>query len=85
MTPLLSKRQVAAMTGFHPEHLMRLVRQGKFPKPIKFGPSTNCAVRFVETEVDAWIADRHHPDAIEPSGAQRQIDSADFPASPGAQ
>jgi predicted DNA-binding transcriptional regulator AlpA len=54
-TRLLSKRQVAEMTGFHPEHIMRLSRNDRFPRPIKTGNSANCAVRFVETEIEAWI------------------------------
>ena len=58
MTTLLSKQEVAARLGFHPEHLMRLARQGRFPKPIKLGSATNCAVRFVANEVDGWIAAR---------------------------
>jgi len=58
MPHLLSKRDVAALVGFHPEHVMRLARAGRFPRPIKLGGATNCAVRFVTEEVDAWIAAR---------------------------
>ena len=58
MTRLLSKREVAEIIGFHPEHLMRLARAGAFPRPIKLGTATNCAVRFVAGEVDAWVAAR---------------------------
>lgn len=53
---LLSKKQVAELVGFHPEHVMRMVRQDKFPKPIKCGGSENSANRFVEAEVQEWIA-----------------------------
>ena len=38
MRRLLSKREAADYVGFHPEHLMRLSRDGKFPRPIKLGP-----------------------------------------------
>jgi predicted DNA-binding transcriptional regulator AlpA len=55
---LLSKREAAEIVGFHPEHVMRLARAGRFPKPIKTGPAAGCAVRFVADEVEAWIADR---------------------------
>jgi len=58
MTTLLSKREVAARLGFHPEHLMRFARQGRLPKPIKLGSATNCAVRFVASEVEGWVAAR---------------------------
>ena len=55
---LISKREAAQWVGFHPEHLMRLSRAGRFPRPIRLGCSTNCAVRFVADEVDAWLAGR---------------------------
>ena len=62
MRALISKATVAKRLGYHPGHVMRLVREGKFPKPIKLGEGEAGAVRFVETEVDAWldakIADR---------------------------
>ena len=58
MPRLISKRETAEMLGFHPEHVMRLVRAGRFPQPIKTGSAVNCAVRFVADEVDAWIAER---------------------------
>lgn len=54
---LLDKKEAAARIGVHPEHLARMVREGKFPKPIRVGGEgkTN-RVRFVELEVDDWIA-----------------------------
>lgn len=55
---LLSKKEVAACVGFHPEHVMRLARQHRFPQPIKLGGAENCAVRFVAQEVEAWITAR---------------------------
>ena len=58
MQALLTKTQTAERVGVHPESLMRLSRQGKFPRPIKLGDSDRCAVRFVETEVEAWLQDR---------------------------
>ena len=62
MRALISKAAVATRLGYHPGHVMRLVREGKFPKPIKLGEGEAGAVRFVESEVDAWldakIADR---------------------------
>ena len=58
MPRLLSKRETAEIVRFHPEHVMRLARAGRFPQPVKLGPETNCAVRFVAEEVDAWVATR---------------------------
>lgn len=60
MTRLLSKKHVAQMVCFHPGHVMRLAREGKFPKPIKTGATENCAVRFLEEEIEAWIEARKH-------------------------
>ena len=58
MRQLLSKRETAEKIGFHPEHVMRLSREGTFPRPIKLGSASNCAVRFVADEVDAWLEAR---------------------------
>jgi predicted DNA-binding transcriptional regulator AlpA len=58
MPRLLSKRETAEIVGFHPEHVMRLARAGKFPRPIKLGGAPNCTVRFIADEVDAWIVSR---------------------------
>lgn len=55
---LLSKKETAALVGVHPESIMRLSREGKFPRPIKLGGADNCAVRFVEDEVEAWLGER---------------------------
>jgi prophage regulatory protein len=58
MRRLVGKREVGELTGYHPEHVMRLARQGKFPKPIKLGDNSGCAVRWVEQEIEQWIASR---------------------------
>jgi predicted DNA-binding transcriptional regulator AlpA len=55
MPRLLSKKDVADLVGLHPEHIMRMAREGKFPKPIKLSASQNGRARFVDTEVDEWI------------------------------
>jgi predicted DNA-binding transcriptional regulator AlpA len=58
MQRLWSKKQTAEYVGFHPEHIMRLARQGRFPRPIKLGSSENSAVRFIGEEVELWVAER---------------------------
>jgi prophage regulatory protein len=58
MRCLLTKQEVAARVGYHPEHVMRLARTGGFPKPIKLGAADGSAVRFVESEVDVWLEER---------------------------
>jgi prophage regulatory protein len=40
---------------FSATHIHYLVKRGQFPRPIKLGYSTK---RWVESEIDAWIAER---------------------------
>jgi prophage regulatory protein len=40
---------------FTKQHIDRLIRQGKFPRPIKVGLNTNA---WLEPEIDRYIADR---------------------------
>ena len=49
------KKVTAARIGFHPVHLMRLVKAGQFPRPVRLGPNS---IAFVTTEVDLWIEQR---------------------------
>lgn len=59
MQRLMTKRQTADYLGYHPEHVMRLARtEPDFPKPVKLGGATNCAVRFVAEEIEAWLRAR---------------------------
>lgn len=58
MRELLTKKQAAAIVGFHPEHMMRLARENHFPRPIKLGNSERSGVRFVVEEIEEWIASR---------------------------
>ena len=37
---------------FSRQWIRKLVKQGKFPKPVKIGEAS---IGFIETEVDAWI------------------------------
>ena len=55
MINLLTKRQVAERVGWHPEHVMREARAGRFPKPVKLGLTPQHAVRFVADEVEEWL------------------------------
>ncbi len=58
MTILLTKKQAAIRVGLHPEYLMTLAREGKFPQPVKYEAESNSSVRFVEAEVSDWIEAR---------------------------
>jgi prophage regulatory protein len=52
VTSILSKRQTAQRTSLHPATIMRFVREGRFPKPIKLSKTR---VGFVEDEVVVWL------------------------------
>ena len=57
MSRLLTKRQLNTVKGipYHPEHIMRLVRQGKFPAPFRLNDSPTSRVFWREEEIDAYI------------------------------
>lgn len=50
---LLRIRDVIARTSLSRSHIYALVGRNKFPAPRKLG--TKCS-RWIESEVDAWIA-----------------------------
>jgi prophage regulatory protein len=50
---LISKQEAANRVGYHPVSLMRLVRQGRFPQPVRLAQNKTA---FVEKEVDDHIA-----------------------------
>ena len=55
MTQLLSPAEVAARLAVRRSKLFLLAKRADFPRPVRLGART---VRFVEDEVDAWIAAR---------------------------
>jgi predicted DNA-binding transcriptional regulator AlpA len=61
MKKLLSKREVAEIIQMHPESIMRLSRTGKFPRYIKIGRGNGGAVRFLDSDVEEWIANKRLP------------------------
>lgn len=52
---ILRRPDVEQKTGFKRAHLYQLMKEGKFPKPIRLGVR---AVGWDSVEVDEWIADR---------------------------
>jgi len=40
---------------FSRQHVARLIKQGRFPAPIKLGVGTN---RWISSEIDDWLAQR---------------------------
>jgi len=60
---LLTKQEAAELVRYHPASLMRLAREGLFPKPIKIGRGPQAYVRFDADELEAWIKTRA---AVEP-------------------
>ena len=52
---LLRRAEVEAKTGFKRAFIYTLIKQGKFPKPIR---TSTRAVRWDSIEIDQWIAAR---------------------------
>lgn len=52
---ILRRPDVEQKTGFKRAHLYHLMKEGKFPKPIRLGVR---AVGWDSVEVDEWIAAR---------------------------
>ena len=60
MTSLIRLKQTAEQVGWHPVHVMKVVRDPEyghlnFPKPVRLGKNS---IAFVSTEIDAWIEAR---------------------------
>ncbi len=47
----IRKKATAKRVGYHPSHIMRLVRANRFPQPVRIGPNS---IAFVEEEVNQW-------------------------------
>jgi prophage regulatory protein len=52
---LLRLPMVESLTGYKRAHLYNLVRNGKFPRPLKIGLRASA---WQASEVQAWIAER---------------------------
>ena len=52
---ILRRAEVEAKTGFKRAHIYRLVKAGRFPKPVRLGVR---AVGWDSAEIDQWIAER---------------------------
>ncbi|EPQ7392195.1 TPA: AlpA family transcriptional regulator [Salmonella enterica subsp. enterica serovar Kiambu] len=49
---LLRLPEVLHKTGYGRAWIYRLIREGRFPQPVKTGSRS---IAFIESEVDAWI------------------------------
>ena len=84
---ILRKAKTADRVGYSETHIMRLEREGRFPKRVHLGPN---AVGFVEDEVDEWLRARIDERDL-PSGeagassADQQNETADVDETPAAQ
>lgn len=52
---LITKRELRQMVPYTPQHILRLEKEGKFPRRVQVGPNR---VAWVEAEVEAWVAAR---------------------------
>ena len=51
----MSLREVLGLTSLSKTHTYRLINAGNFPRPVPLGPHR---VAFLESEVEAWMAER---------------------------
>ena len=72
MIRLIRKKEAAERVGWHPVHLMRMAKAGKFPAAVQIGPNS---IAFVEEEVNQWILDK-----MDERDAQRGAPPAAKPA-----
>lgn len=54
---LLTKRAVSDLLDLHEQTVMRLVREGKFPPPLRTG-AVGSAVRWRAKDIAEWIDQR---------------------------
>jgi prophage regulatory protein len=52
---LITKRELCKMVPYTPQHILRLEKEGRFPRRVQVGPNR---VAWVEAEVEAWVAAR---------------------------
>nr|WP_178132231.1 MULTISPECIES: AlpA family transcriptional regulator [Pseudomonadota] len=51
----MRRAEVEAKTGFKRAHIYNLIKEGKFPKPLRLGVR---AIGWDSVEIDQWITDR---------------------------
>lgn len=51
----LKRRDVERRVGISTATLYRWIGEGRFPRPVKIGPS---CVRWPEAEIEAWTSER---------------------------
>lgn len=52
---IIRRKEIKQKVGFTPHYCVLLEKKGQFPKRIRLGPN---AVGWLESEVDAWLAER---------------------------
>jgi prophage regulatory protein len=55
-TRLIPIHEAAKRVLYTTVHLARLVRENKFPKPVKLGQAPRSRIGFIESEIEDWIA-----------------------------
>lgn len=52
---LIDFNETKARTSFGRSFLYEKIAAGEFPRPVKLGSSRRAPIRFVASEVDAWV------------------------------
>lgn len=77
---LLSMSQVTALTTYSRPSIYRLVRKGRFPKPIKLG---DVKIAFDANEVNAWLRERPRAAIGEAAGQSASVAGGSTYGAPG--
>ena len=65
---LLRATEVEKMVGFKRQWIHRLIKQDRFPQPIRIGPR---AVRWRADEIEVWIDSKLRGHGLESAAARR--------------
>ena len=60
MNMLMTKREVGEALSCHPETVMRWVRDGSFPAPIKPGGTDGGQCRWSTKDIEDWLTERRN-------------------------
>jgi len=66
LDPVISKKQLLQLVPYCPQHILRLEKQGRFPKRIAVGPGR---VGWRLSKIEQWLADRAKEPMLQPPPA----------------
>jgi len=55
---LIRMKEVIQKTGLSKSSIYDLIARNQLPRPVRLSPAGGRSVAFVESQIDAWIAER---------------------------